>query len=439
MKVALINIKKPGDNKEFNGGFGTTFNTGRSSRAKLLSFVRRNLENIPTMSYAYISAILKKYNHEVNYYENEIPKSKDYDLALIHVSMIRHNEEKDLLRTLKKNKGKNNFIGIYGPLATVCPELFKESDIILVGEPEEAIIKIARSGKLKKGLIKSNPLSDLDELPFPDWSLFHFQNYSLSPLINLRPAVFVHASRGCPYSCSYCPYMVFGNYRKRKPEKVVEELRYLKKHYKIKAFYFRDPTFSLGRERIEKLANLMIEEKLGLFWGCETRSDLLDIQLLELLYRSGLRAIKIGIESIDRNLLKKHGRKPIKIEHQENIIRFCKKKGIKIVAFYIIGLPSDTKESIKKTLNYSKKLNTSFANFTICTPIPGTPFYEKMKPKIFEKNLNKFDNFHVVFKNNNLSSDEIYSLQEKAITGYFFRPSYFFRYILDKIKEKYEF
>ena len=91
MNIALVDIKKLGDNKDFNGGFGTTFQVGNSLGARVLSSLRSNLENIPTMSYAYISAIFKKYGNSVKYYINKIPKLSD--IILIHVSLIRHNEE----------------------------------------------------------------------------------------------------------------------------------------------------------------------------------------------------------------------------------------------------------------------------------------------------------------------------------------------------------
>ena len=86
MEIALVDIKKPGDNKDFNGGFGTTFQIGNSLGARILSFLRSNLENIPTMSYAYISAIFKKYGNSVKYYMNKLPGPSD--IILIHVFLI---------------------------------------------------------------------------------------------------------------------------------------------------------------------------------------------------------------------------------------------------------------------------------------------------------------------------------------------------------------
>ena len=432
MKIALVDIKKDGDNKDFNGGFGTTFQIGKSIPSRVLSFLRGKLENLPTLSYVYIAGICKKYNHSVKYYLNEIPDSAD--LILIHVSLIRYNEEINFIKKMKQ-KGLNN-IGVYGPIASVKPEFFKDADFVLKGEPEQAIINIFEMNKVPKGVIESKPIEDLDSLPYPDWSCFPVEDYSLSPAISKKPTLWVHASRGCPYKCSYCPYLVFGKYRARKPEKVIEELKYLKEKYNIKGFFFRDPTFSINHERIKKLAELMIKEELNLEWGCETRLDLLDISLLNLLYKAGLRAIKVGVESVDHDLLKKYKRLPPEINHQEKIINFCKKIGIRVIAFYIIGIPTDTKETIKNTINYSRRLNTSFANFTICTPIPGTDFYEEIKEKISDNNFNHYDNFHVVFKHDNLTSKEILDFQEKAITGYYFRLKYILMYFLEKIKIK---
>ena len=430
MKIALLEINKPGDNKDFNGGFGTTFQIGNSLKARALSFIRSNLENIPTMSYTYLSSIFKRDGHSVKYYFNEVPDSSD--IVLIHVSLIRHNEEIKFIRNLK---ARGERVGVYGPLASVRSFLFGDADFVIQGEPEEIVVEISKSGNIPKGIVKSNPVMDLDSLYFPDWDLFSEKDFSLAPAISAKPAFFVHASRGCPYGCSYCPYLVFGTYRVRKPEKVIEELVFLKKKYGMRGFYFRDPTFSINETRIKKIVRLMIEKKLNLEWGCETRLDLLSIPLLRLMYDSGLRAIKVGIESMNHGLLESHGRIPPKIRHQEEIIKFCEKKGIKVIAFYIIGLPSDTLKSIKETIQYSRRLNTSFANFTICTPIPGTGFYDELKEKIIEKDLNKYDNFHVVFEHDNLSKKEILKLQEEAITGYYFRLKYIFRYFFNKVKE----
>ena len=106
---------------------------------------------------------------------------------------------------------------------------------------------------------------------------------------------------------------------------------------------------------------------------------------------------------------------------------------MRVVGFYVLGLENDTEETIKATLKYSKKLNTDFANFTICTPIPGTEFYEIIKDRIKTENYDLYDNFHVTFDHPNLSEEKIIKYQEKALVGYYLRPRYFYKYFTKTI------
>jgi len=429
MKIALLNICKPGDNKDYNGGFGTTWNIGDSFLSKILEKMRSKMEYFPLVSYGYISSILKRNGHEVEFVENEIPKNAD--LVILHGSPIRYKEEIQFLKLIKEQTDSK--IGITGPFASVRPELFKDySDFVVVGEPEQVINNI-KDEKIPRGVIKSESIQNLDTLPYPDWSIFPVNKFGYSPIIDSRPFIFILSSRGCPYTCSYCPYKVFGQYRTRNPLSVVDEIEYMQRRYGIKGLMFRDPMFSMNPEKIKVMAKEIIKRGIKLEWGCETRLDKLDEKFLDLLYDSGLRAIKVGIESVSKDVLEKSDRKPIQATHQEKIIRYCDNKGIRIIAFYIIGLQDDTEETIKSTIKYAKKLNTDFANFTLCTPIPGTTFFEKMKGKLITTNWEEFDNFHVVFQHDHLSKERLLSLQEKAITGYYFRPKYIFKHLWRKI------
>ena len=197
---------------------------------------------------------------------------------------------------------------------------------------------------------------------------------------------------------------------------------------------FRDPCFSLNRKRTIEIAEGIIKSKIKIEWGCETRLDALDPELLDLMYESGFRAVKVGIESTNLEILKQQKRKPIEVAYQEKIIKLCQSKGIRVIAFYIIGLEGDTKRSIVETVRYAKRLNTDFANFTICTPIPGTEYYEQIKDRISEKDWEKFDNFHSVFKHNNLSAHELRNFQEKAIVSYYMRPKFILKHLMRKLR-----
>ena len=89
---------------------------------------------------------------------------------------------------------------------------------------------------------------------------------------------------------------------------------------------------------------------------------------------------------------------------------------------------------MKRTIKYAKKLNTDFANFTICTPIPGTEYYEQIKDRIYENNWEKFDNFNPVFKHNNLSAGELRRFQEYALVSYYVRPKFILKHIMRKLR-----
>ena len=426
MKITLLNIEKAGDNKDYNGGFGTTFQVGKSIRAKVLERVRSKLDKTPILSYGYLAAIFKRNGHQVEVKTNTVPES---DLVILQGSTIRHGMELEYIRKIKKQtKAK---IGVIGPFPSARPELFSDADFVIQGEPEDAASKILDT--IPSGVIQSSAIHELDLLPFPDWSVFPLNEFSGSPLLEKKPFTFMQASRGCPYRCSYCPYKLSGEFRLRRPEKVVEEMAYLQ-DMGVKGVMFRDPMFTQNKQRILELCDRIIENKIEMEWGCETGIDTLDMEMLDRMHESGMRGIKVGIESVNDDLLKKNKRSPVRVTHQEEIIRYCDKKGIKVVAFYIIGLPGDTKESVISTLNYAKRLNTDFANFTICTPLPGTELYSELEGSIFETDWEKFDNFHPVFKHKNMSGDEMLELQERAIVSYYFRPKFLFKFIKKKIR-----
>lgn len=430
MKITLLNIQESGDNKDYNGGFGTTFQVGKSLLARLLEKTRISGECFPLMSYGYLAAIFRKNGHAVNVRTNEIPR--DSDLIVIQCSLVRHNLEMDFMRRIREET--NSRIGLVGPFVSVRSELFSgHADFIIQGEPEDAALQIL-NGRLPSGVVKSNPIMDLDSLPFPDWSVFPVERFSYRPTLPRTPFVFVQSSRGCVYTCNYCPYKVFGLYRERSVENVVGEIESLVKNYNIRSLMFRDPCFSFNRKRAAQIADEMVRRKIDVEWGCETRLDNLDVELLGVLHKSGLRAVKVGIESTEPDILKRQGRKSIAVEHQEKIIRYCDKNGIKVIAFYMLGLEGDTKESVARTVEYAKRLNTDFANFTICTPIPGTEYYEQIKDRIYERDWDKFDNFHPVFRHKNFTPEELRELQERAIVSYYVRPRFILKHLVRTLK-----
>ena len=426
MKVVFLDVESGKKvYREYNGGYGTSFNAGRSFLGRILTGKRTKNEHFPYMPYAYGATIMRNNGHEVLISNNV----SNADLVIMHASMPNHSNEINYLRKLKERGIK---VGVIGPFAGMKPELFGDAEFIIKGDVENVLSKIKNIKDIPKGVVNL-PITNLDELPYPDWSLYSYEKFSYSPIINKKPFTFVLSSRGCTYGCNYCPYISESNlgskYRMRSIANVIGELKYLRDKFGIRGVQFRDPLFTLIRKRTEDLCNEIIKEKINIELGCETRLDRVDENLLDLMYKAGFRVMKVGIESADPEVLKKSKRLPIALEHQEKMIKYCEKIGMRVVGFYVIGLENDTEETVKATLKYSRKLNTDFANFTICTPIPGTEFYDVIKDRITTEDYDLYDNFHVTFDHPNLSEEEIIKYQEKALVGYYFRPRYIYKYI----------
>ncbi len=427
MRVSLLDVYVAGDNRDYNGGYGTTFSVGSSLRARLLEIARTKGEYFPLLTYGYLAAVLKLNRHDVTLDINRI--RADADLVILQASLIRHNEE---LQYLKRVRSETNArICLVGPFASTTPDLFRSyADTIVSGDAEGPFLNLQRLEDLASGIIATSRVDDLDALPFPDWSVYDYKRFSQSPIFKRRPTAFIQGSRSCPYLCNYCPYIaVKKSYRIRKVSEVLDELKQLSTVYGVRAVMFRDPVFSLNRKWVLELCDGIKKSGLDLELGCETRADRLDEELVDRMHEAGFRAIKIGVESTNYDALRAHKRSPPAIEHQENIVSYCESKGIRIIAFFILGLPEDTPATIRQTIQYSHHLNPSLANFTICTPIPGTEFYEEVKDRIFNHNYNDYDNFNPVFHLDHLKPEQLKKFQEEALVSFYFRFGFLRKYL----------
>lgn len=433
MKIALLNIKAQRPeciNKDFMGGFGWAFNAGKSLPARLINFVKKSGENIPIMSLAYMASIFSHNGHAVEAVSDRIPEA---DLVVIPSTIVDYKNELDWARAIRKTtKAK---IGFFGPFASSVPELFLEQcDFIIDGEPEEVCMRI-KDGWLPQGLVESKPIADLDTIMFPDWSIFPVHGYSYLPAIREKPFLPILSSRGCSYNCNYCPYKVSYTFRERTSGNVLDEMGYLIKKYNVKGLLFRDPLFALNNKRAADMASGMIKRGYKIKWACETRLDVLSEDLLDLFYKAGLRVINVGVESSDHDIIRKATRRPIEIGHQERILKYCDKLGIRVTVFYMLGLPDDTEESIRQTMKYAMKLNTHVAQFFIFNPFPGTRFYEENKELIFEPDWQKFDCYTPVFRHKNLSPEKLMALKEEAFVKYYFRPRWIIKFFKRLVKD----
>jgi radical SAM superfamily enzyme YgiQ (UPF0313 family) len=205
---------------------------------------------------------------------------------------------------------------------------------------------------------------------------------------------------------------------------IVDEMERLCTRVSRPYVIFRDPLFTEQRERVVELCDEIKRRGLNLTFEAETRLDRLDVDLLDRLYSAGFRAMSFGVESLDPATLKKSGRRPIPQSHQREIIEHCRKKGIVTAAFYVLGFLQDDWNSIAATIDYATDLGSTFAQFKILTPYPGTPMFKQIEPLLTETDWEKFDGYTQTFKHPNLTNHEMSYLLGAAYKRFYMRPSY---------------
>jgi anaerobic magnesium-protoporphyrin IX monomethyl ester cyclase len=424
MRVVLADLNGAGGhvNKDtVAGGYGSRFQ-GTSTTTRFIQFFRKIYQNFPSIHTAYLAAILLDAGHEVHLTRDVLIPG---DVALVLTSLVDYRHERNWAAQFREKY--HSPVGFFGTMAThVDDPLSGYADFIIKGEPEQAGMRLA-AGEQLEGMVISPAINDLNSLPFPRWEMATRKGRSYSASRSIRPTSYIFpvlSSRSCPEFCTYCPHRITATYRSRTPENVVAEIEYLCKNFGNVDLIFRDPLFTEDRDRSSEIAELMIRKQLPVHFESETRLDDLDLDLIDLLHRAGLRSLAFGVESMDPNTLKKVGRRPIPPEHQKKIISYCSSKGIRTNGFYVFGFLQDTADSIRATIQYSIELNTTTAGFKMLTPYPGTPLRKQMDSLVTETDLEKFDGYTPTFTHPNLTHEQLRFLLNSAYARFYFRPSW---------------
>ncbi len=273
-------------------------------------------------------------------------------------------------------------------------------------------------------------IEDLDELPFPAFHLFPMEKYRI---LNITTNVAtIITTRGCPMQCSFCSSAALHGHhlRRRSPENVCDEIEVRLNEQNIDTIAFMDDTFTLNKKFVRDFCAEIKRRNLKFWWGCTSRVDTLDEELLQLMKDSGCITIFIGVESADQQMLEKMN-KNITVSKTEKAFKLARKVGIRTIASCVIGMPEDTKESMKKTIDFVKSLNPNYALYSLATPYPGTRFYnETFKKNLIQiKDWSKYTLIDPVLETIDCSSKELRSIQKKAFLKFYLRPGYLIRQV----------
>ena len=205
-------------------------------------------------------------------------------------------------------------------------------------------------------------------------------------------------------------------------------MEFWKNKFGVKMFIFRDPVFSINKKHTIDFCKNLIKRKLNIRFVIETHLRILDTELIQILKKAGLKGVKVGVESGDEEVLKDANRFTIKKDAQLVKIRELEKYNIHVSAMFIIGFPADNEESIMKTINYAKKLNTTFSQFNVWTPYPGTPVFKEYENKLIAKQFEDFDMYNLVFKHKIFTPKRIRELLSKSYSTYYGRINWLFKF-----------
>jgi len=300
---------------------------------------------------------------------------------------------------IAKRCNENVKIVMGGPHVTFLPErTFQECpyiDFIVRGEGEltfrELIDSLERDRDPSNILglsinlrdkVKNNPprplIKDIDTIPMPSYDLLPMEKYQAN---GVRFGT-VMTSRGCPFNCAFCSSSLqFGKrWRGHSDSRVIEELKHLHEKYRIREIEFLDDTFTLNKHRAIRIARRIVKEGLDISWSASSRVDTFTEEVAEAMKKSGCHTIYFGIESGSRKTLNFIG-KGITPEQSISAVKKAKRHKLRALGSFVIGFPEETKEDIKKTIKFSKKVGVDFAQFTIATPYPGTRLWKYASAK----------------------------------------------------------
>lgn len=318
----------------------------------------------------------------------------------IYVNLMTKPNVLKIIDHIKKSLFPSTII-LGGPEVThnIKNFLLNGADYIVIGEGEQTMLELVtfiQSGEnenqtdaidgvayKRNGEVKINKdrtkLANLDHLPLPNrkkidlmkylkaWKNHHGQN-----------AISVSTMRGCPYTCKWCSRAVYGlSYRRRSPEKVIEELTQIQKEYNPDTIWFVDDVFTINYRWLRTFNQLLKDKEVRIRYECITRADRLNEEIVQLLKSSGCFRVWIGAESGSQDIIDNMDRR-VDVSRVRDMIHLTQSNHIEAGTFIMLGYPGETENDIELTIDHLKKSNPDHFTITLAYPIKGTVFHEEI-------------------------------------------------------------
>lgn len=334
-----------------------------------------------------------------------------------------------------------------GVHATALPdEVLQDADIdyVIRGEGEQPFFSLVdgrplesvgglshRSNRLLEPITHNpvaEPIMDLDSLPTPAYHLIRFERYKPAVGAYRRlPTINMTMTRGCPGKCTFCN-SAETTLRTQSAGHIVDEIEQLQDRYGIREVSFYDDTFTVHKQQVAQLCDLIVARGIDLTWSCFARTDCISPPLLRKMRAAGCHQILFGIESADPVILE-NVRKPIDLARTRKAVRIVQDAGIAVRAAFMFGNPGETVASMRRTIDFAKELKPDIAIFNITTPYPGTQMFDWAKKNGYLRTLDwsEYDLANSVMELPTVSTEEINHMYKVAYREFFFRPGYLLR------------
>ena len=398
----------------------------------------------------YLASVIEQTEHGVilkNYssYTNEkaiadLPEADLYGITVTALELLQANE---FGKEIKK-KYPNSKILLGGP-GTFSDEYinFETIDSVLKGEGEVTIQTILNDvllGNLNRIYI-GTPVRNLDSVPFPARHLLKgkqgghiFANRTtydktFSMQYKKKGSTAILTSRGCPFKCAFCSAPSL-NYkmRFRSPQNVYEEIKHVYDTYKIKQFRFSDEMFTANKKHVKEICELI--KPLGLVWRISARVKPLDIETLKIMRNAGCVEISFGIESFDDDVLRVLNKKAT-AEDNAKALRMAKEAGLIVRALFMIRTPGQTKDTVKKNIEWLKKVPYDTIAVTSFVPLPGSEIWDnpdKFGIEILNRNLSDY-NFYFYGSEGKNELKNIIKIKNRSLEEFNEESEYFREWI----------
>lgn len=379
----------------------------------------------PSLGIGYLAAVLKAQGVQTDLVDGQILEEGQFwqeisnlttDVLLISATIRQIKGAEQVAEIAKKhNPAITVVLGGPGPSALAAQHrdfgINTHIDIIVKGEAEDLLPLIFRRLRFRepindvpnliinnvRNIIKTRldgTLPDVKTIPWPDRSIFDEKSY-LSRWHDSAKMTSVHimGSRGCPFTCSFCDRTVTGRrVRYRDAEDVASEMLFLEKRYYPDDIFYFDDLFTVNKKRVLTLCRTLQEKSLQTSWSAQGRVDTIDMEMLEAMKAAGCTELLFGIESGSDRVLQFL----VKGFTREMIIQafdLCHRIGIKPGAYFIVGVPGETKQDILDTISLVERIEPFLLNFSFLTPFPNTALYTATQHWIGNWDYEQWDDF----------------------------------------------